>query len=364
MILFGIMGFAALVIDIGFARLTSRQMKQAADIAALEGLRVTDVDAASPQTFAGRDAVTETGRRQVAADIVTILFDDDFDTADDVRNFGAGPQVTLTGGIALDDEFNASELLSLPDPPVYKPNLQLNAANEPDGDIVTQDESLTVRLRRDSTVVRANEVSNGGPIPFLFGRGTLMSSGRKASGVSLEVTSTAETQPVVRVGIRQMINGVQTVEIPGGIRFGISRAIWESLPANLPTTVPMVANSVGAASIDLLEIGQLAVLVPAPLDADGYCPIIESIAGTPRVIGFGWAAVTSDPANIANVILTRHSDGSATETVASENATALRSAAWNSLAGLGSSDRDAVINANRTFAGPLVSAVLRSGESL
>ena len=360
MILFGILGFAALVIDIGFARLTARQMKQATDIAALEGLRVTDVDAASPETFAGRDAATETGRRQVAADIVTVLFDDDFDTATDVRNFGAGPQVNLTGGIPLNDEFNASALLSLPDPPVYKPNLQLNAANEPDGDIVTQDESLTVRLRRDSTAVRANEVSNGGPIPFLFGRGTLMSSGRKASGVALEVTSTAETQPVVRVGIQQTVNGVT---IPGSVNFGMSRVIWESLPANTPASLPLVAGNAGGTATVLTQIGQVAAIAPTPFNGDGYCPIVENIGGTSRVIGFGWASIVPDPANVANVIITKHSDVTAEETVAPENATARRSEAWDTLGILSNTDQQSVITANQNFSDPLVSAILRSGES-
>ena len=39
MIFFGLMGLAALVIDMGFARLAQRQMQTAVDSAALEGLR-------------------------------------------------------------------------------------------------------------------------------------------------------------------------------------------------------------------------------------------------------------------------------------------------------------------------------------
>jgi uncharacterized membrane protein len=42
MFLFGFMALAALVIDIGFARLTQRQMQTAVDAAALEGLRFRD----------------------------------------------------------------------------------------------------------------------------------------------------------------------------------------------------------------------------------------------------------------------------------------------------------------------------------
>ncbi|MEZ6090005.1 MAG: Tad domain-containing protein [Pirellulaceae bacterium] len=43
MLLFGLFAMAALVIDLGFARLTQRQMQVAADSAALEGLRYRDV---------------------------------------------------------------------------------------------------------------------------------------------------------------------------------------------------------------------------------------------------------------------------------------------------------------------------------
>ena len=43
MMFFGLMGLAALVIDLGFARLAQRQMQTAVDSAALEGLRWRDV---------------------------------------------------------------------------------------------------------------------------------------------------------------------------------------------------------------------------------------------------------------------------------------------------------------------------------
>ena len=44
MLMFALMGLAALVIDIGFARLTQRQMQTAVDSAALEGLRWKDLN--------------------------------------------------------------------------------------------------------------------------------------------------------------------------------------------------------------------------------------------------------------------------------------------------------------------------------
>lgn len=363
LIIFGILGFAALVIDIGIVRLTARQMKQATDAAALEGVRFTDAAAASPETYTGRTASTETARRQTAADIVASLFDDDFDATDDDRNFGAGPQVNLTGGIALGGGFNASQDLSIGASPVYKPTLELNEANASDGDIVSSasDNSVTVRLRRTSAGSRPNEVSNGGPIPFLFGHGALLPLTYKAGGVPVTVGSTAETQPVVRVGVQQTLSGVT---IPGCVNFGMSRAVWESLPANMPMIVPLVAENAGGTATALTEIGQIAAIAPTPFNGDGYCPVVENIGGTSRVIGFGWARVVPDPANLANVIITKHRDTTASETIAPENATARRSEAWDSLGALSNVDRQSVITANQNFSDPLVSAVLRPGGSL
>ena len=95
--LFGIMAFAALVIDIGFARLTQRQMQIAAASAAVEGLR-------------GEGVVAYADRRDAARDFVHWHFDDDLDAtgtypSDDdgafdsgSGQFGAGPAVQFSGG--------------------------------------------------------------------------------------------------------------------------------------------------------------------------------------------------------------------------------------------------------------------------
>ena len=64
MMVFGLMGLAALVIDMGFARLAQRQMQTAVDSAALEGLRWRDVDATGdlPQGWlADPDFLAQTG---------------------------------------------------------------------------------------------------------------------------------------------------------------------------------------------------------------------------------------------------------------------------------------------------------------
>ena len=66
MMFFGLMGLAALVIDMGFARLAQRQMQTAVDSAALEGLR--------------NDPTTPTGRQQ-ASQIVADMFTDYVDSS-------------------------------------------------------------------------------------------------------------------------------------------------------------------------------------------------------------------------------------------------------------------------------------------
>ena len=365
MLLFGLLGLAALVIDIGFGRLTQRQMKQATDTSALAALQNSDVLPTTPETYSGRTSDTELGRRQSAANMVTVLFDDDFDDTSDTRNFGAGPQVNLTGSIALQDGFSASQLLTLPAETAYKPNLELNTGNDQTGDVVTAATEVAVRLHRDNTGIDAGVKSNGGPVPYLFGRGSLASSATKAAGMQFAVRSVAETRPVVRIGEQQTVNGIT---IPGGIPFGISRTVWESLPANVATATPLAAGTVGTSAAVVREIGREISVLPITQTTDGYCAIFQSIGGNLRVIGFGWVQIEPDPADIANILITKHRattdiiGNPITETIAAENATPRLSEAWDALAVLSDADREDVIAANRTFTDPLVSAVLRAGD--
>jgi hypothetical protein len=141
MLLFGIMAMAALVIDIGFARLTQRQMQTAADSAALEGLRFRDeipsslivsyetelVDACGP--VQNDPTWRDCARRWFAAKRVSDTFDDDLDPdGGDTGNFGVGPVVNLTGSVG-DPDINAGQLLTIPATPVFKPSLELNTGD-------------------------------------------------------------------------------------------------------------------------------------------------------------------------------------------------------------------------------------------
>jgi len=138
-IVFALFAVLSLIIDVGYARLTQVQMQNAADTAALEGLRNRDlpvVNAATGQPVLDAFA-SDCLRRTAANHLVRWMFDDDFDTVtgDSDYQFGAGPVINLTGGTT---NLHANQTLSTPDgEPVYKPDLQLNQQNAVYGDMVS-----------------------------------------------------------------------------------------------------------------------------------------------------------------------------------------------------------------------------------
>ena len=82
-----LMGLAALVIDMGFARLAQRQMQTAVDSAALEGLRGQDCLPIRPRS----EQASHDGRPGCSTDEV--------DSSGGTVQYGAGPVVQFTGGI-------------------------------------------------------------------------------------------------------------------------------------------------------------------------------------------------------------------------------------------------------------------------
>ena len=175
MIFFGLMGLAALVIDMGFARLAQRQMQTAVDSAALEGLRfrrdcpdewrtIRRMAALPRRDF--DDAVQcikpdvakwlawlDGARRTAASQMAANTFDDDLNPANgDPRNYGAGPVVQFQGGNSTLP--TASQQLIVPASPVYKPTrsdgspgLELNSGNAQSGDMVAGTYGANARLR-------------------------------------------------------------------------------------------------------------------------------------------------------------------------------------------------------------------------
>ena len=173
MLLWVFFGFAAMVIDLGSARLAQRKMQSAADAGALEGLRLRD-DAADiyqqlpPTTQSAIEALvgsnpsspgwTDGARRVLASKIVTATFDGQHDPYTEQPlagsgrvNLGAGPVVELTGGVGSDPSLAAGQLITIPGvsaPATYDPGveqagsvqpfaaLQPNLANAAYGDMV------------------------------------------------------------------------------------------------------------------------------------------------------------------------------------------------------------------------------------
>jgi hypothetical protein len=135
LIAFALSGLLSLAIDIGYARLTQSQMQNAADSAALEGLRQRD---AVRNPFNGNPIAyaSDCVRRAAANRMVHRTFDDDFDYAsgDPDYQFGAGPVINVTDGVT---SAHALQTISVPDQHVYKPDLQMNQQNQVYGDMVS-----------------------------------------------------------------------------------------------------------------------------------------------------------------------------------------------------------------------------------
>ena len=179
MMVFGLMGLAALVIDMGFARLAQRQMQTAVDSAALEGLRWRDVTEPGdlPQGWlSDPDFQAQTGvsgtvtmspqqcervRRWAASHTVANMFADYVDpNSGETVHYGAGPIVNFSGGISS-PELAASQLMQPGSPPVYQPKrsdgtpgLELNQnsdnPNAVEGDVVAGTYGLNSSYQPDS----------------------------------------------------------------------------------------------------------------------------------------------------------------------------------------------------------------------
>jgi hypothetical protein len=121
--IFAMSAMLSLIIDIGYAHITQGQMQSAADSAAIEGIRQ-------------RDAVGDPARREVVNTVVGWTFDDNFDPTDGDADyqFGAGPIIDLTEGAT---SLHGMQMSSVPAQHVYKPNLQANPGNAPEGDMVS-----------------------------------------------------------------------------------------------------------------------------------------------------------------------------------------------------------------------------------
>jgi hypothetical protein len=363
LLLFGLMAMAALVIDIGFARLAQRQMQTATDAAALEGLRFRDVE-------------TDVARRERASTIVKYIFDDDPVLTSDARNFGAGPIVNFDDRVPGGDGFYANEFIhsddnpspnypkigSLPLVPVYKPRLNTNIGNAIEGDMVagssyypnqvhTEDANyiradfvpsspgnpandvFLVRMRRTGEISDDDTRTSGPPLQYLFGRGSLIPRRLIGDGIKVRATSIATAIPAVRVG-------PPVSNIPGILPIAIDVYNWNGNTANAVTITSNVSQG--------LSIGE-AVTLGAPVVpvGSGFCAICQttSPSNIDRVIGFGWIGLNAPAPKMSG-------------NIASRNATGRRCDAWQTLGSLSDLDRDLIIDLNAALKYPLLAPVL------
>lgn len=301
MLSFVLMSVAALVIDVGFAFVTRRQMQTAVGSAALEGLRFRDSippqwkDPTNPGQLDSSIITAMQGegldpsnldnvRRWAAQQNVVNTFDDNLNPADGdpsnafpyqggPANFGAGPVVHFTespGVPPSGQAIAASQTISPGTPTVYKPSdlkwpFQINPNNDVMGDMVSgsytfnplnyapsmslvEDEnynrtdfqagttspanSFLVRMKRSNEPPNNAPISSSGPpIPYLFGRGSLLTTQQrggdtvwaKSQGITVRATSIADVRPVMMVGRQSTVNQTQ---IPGVTSFGLRYKFW------------------------------------------------------------------------------------------------------------------------------------------
>lgn len=345
LLVFGLMGIAALVIDLGMASATQGQMQCAVDGASLEAMRWRNTTPdGTPDYLEPIPFLTEDHRRDNAALFLRLSFDDDLDPANgDVLGYGLGPSLTVSGGFGTAD---ASALVSvdpvdiLSDPPVQSNQSYVSGYNSPEGDMVTgtysfdashsepgdynrpdfapsphvtaasNADAFLVRLRR-STEVPVPGVSLGAPaIPYLFGRGSLIGAGAdyspRAEGISVRATAIATAQPALQVGILEPGKDAGNPGMRGAVPFAIESGLWNSIDVTIndPECVEVSTNGeilldgtpIGSFVLPVTAIGESVVPVPPPSDPsmlpvpfEGWVPIYESISGTLRVVGFGYA---------------------------------------------------------------------------
>jgi hypothetical protein len=264
-------------------------MQIAADTAALEGLRLRDAS--------GIPEDDDLARRMAAERMVAWTFDDDFspENGDPTYQFGAGPVIDLTGGSS--DGMHGYQTISVPDPPVYKPALQLNQANQSYGDQVSgrfcyepspypsedpaygepglqvcgaaqsaagayarndfnpdvDTSAFLVRLRRSTEFRTATgqgepDIASSGPsLPLLFGQGAMIRGDSAESdysvrrdGLTVRATAIADARPAQRVGLPQPL---ATPPLAGVLPLTLNDTFVIAIaPAQVPLGCPVEVN--------------------------------------------------------------------------------------------------------------------------
>lgn len=321
--LFVLIALAALVIDGGMARSVQQQMRTAADMAAVDGLRFaslspeklsdpawlaakgvdwndvtsyagplppTTLDPFSPaadwQTWLLR--AQEIVPRLAARRLLRLYLESSATTVDDyTTSFGAEMNPGDAAGVApyrpTDSDGAIGVELNLPD--------ELGV-QEPSGDLVTAGgasesvASLDIQLRRQGEIPLPGQRSSGPPLPALFRFSTSTTAPGSAAAWPAGVSASG----------RAILSPVRSVGPPSASGAMIARlgaAPFFLLQSQLAaTTIPAtVLADQGHASSGTTAVGDPLTVVSNALPAagEGYVPCVNDV-GAPTVIGFAWIA--------------------------------------------------------------------------
>ncbi len=260
LILFGLMAMAALVIDIGLARLAQRQMQTAADTAALEALRGKGSVTTLMQLANWRQKTSLHGSLTTILMRRTATMDCELGGA-----FGAGPIVNFSDGSG-DPNLYAGQLMSIDaSNTVYKPIIQRGTEAPAE---------VRVSFQRGGTLDNnADLFAQGPPVPFLFARGSLINRQLIGDGITVLASSLTQPRPALKVGL-PVAGGI----LPGAVAIGYELNDWNTTKSN-----PLVLDSPKTVIGEAVTIqGSATVLV------NGYCSVFTKIIERDVVVGFGW----------------------------------------------------------------------------
>jgi hypothetical protein len=175
--------------------------------------------------------------------------------------------------------------------------------------------AFLVRMRRTNELFTSSsgESSSGPPIPYLFGRATLLGPEAKARGITVRATAIADARRAMSVGLP---SAAVSPPLPGVTPFSIERSFWDGLSSvlvlvgsdgELHEAVPQfdVLGSLTGYSpgqrIGQFIIAGSATSVGQPISgtpgetfsSEGYVPIFQALP-TERVIGFGRGTMTEE----------------------------------------------------------------------
>jgi hypothetical protein len=290
--------------------------------------------------------------------------------------YGTGPVVDFSGGIPVSGNsgsFQASQMYQAGNSGHAAANLQPNDDDNPQGDVVSgtytassgaTNTSYKVQLRRSNDTPISGELSTGPPLPYLFGRGTLLGANLKARGITVRAKSVAAGQPAMSAG-KPDVDSSLAKPLPGVTPFVLDKSAWDQL-----TTDTIAPNGTDPRVMDLskfpsagyafdpaaLSLGQTATVAAnansfntyLPINITlGYVPVVDRTLAVPlqnSVIGFGYVTISTTG---TTTTITRQ-----TGKVAPENASPILTQS----SGLSAADFATIYSSFQTFSAPSTSS--------